>query len=163
MSSYYKVYLGLGANLNDPVNQINQAVTALKALSNTKNEILVSSFYTSKPMGPQDQPDYVNAVACIETKLEPLVLLAQTQKIELDLGRVRKDERWGPRTLDIDILLYGDLVIDYPNLKVPHYGMKLREFVIYPLLEIAPELYLPDQTTIKTLSETVSLNGLTKI
>jgi len=163
MSNYQTVYLGLGANLNDPINQLNQAVSALKALPDTDSNLKVSSFYSSKPMGPQDQPDYVNAVACIQTELAPSDLLALTQKIELDLGRVRKDERWGPRTLDIDILLFGDLTINLPDLTVPHYGMKLREFVIYPLLEIAPNITLPDGLAVTELQKSVPLNGLSKI
>jgi 2-amino-4-hydroxy-6-hydroxymethyldihydropteridine diphosphokinase len=163
MSQYHTVYLGLGANLNDPINQLNQAVAALKALPDTDDEIKVSAFYSSKPMGPQDQPDYVNAVACIETQLQPLDLLALTQKIELDLGRVRKDERWGPRTLDIDILLFGRQTLNLPTLTVPHYGMTLREFVIYPLLEIAPNIIMPDGIKISDLQKTVPLNGLSKI
>ena len=163
MSQYHTVYLGLGANLNDPINQLNQAVAALKALPDTDDEIKVSGFYSSKPMGPQDQPDYVNAVACIETQLQPLDLLALTQKIELDLGRVRKDERWGPRTLDIDILLFGRQTLNLPTLTVPHYGMTLREFVIYPLLEIAPNITMPDGIKISNLQKTVPLNGLSKI
>jgi len=163
MSYYQTVYLGLGANLNDPINQLNQAVAALKSLPDTKSSVKVSAFYSSKPMGPQDQPDYVNAVACIQTTLQPLDLLALTQKIELDLGRVRKDERWGPRTLDIDILLFGEKTIDLPTLTVPHYGMKLREFVIYPLLEIAPNLLMPNGLAINELKNAVPLNGLTRI
>lgn len=95
--------------------------------------------------------------------MQPLDLLALTQKIELDLGRIRKDERWGPRTLDIDILLFGEQVLNLPTLSVPHYDMKLREFVIYPLLEIAPNLLMPDGLAIKELQNTVPLNGLTKI
>lgn len=163
MSQYHTVYLGLGANLNDPINQLNQAVAALKALPDTDGKIKVSAFYSSKPMGPQDQPDYVNAVACIETQLQPLDLLALTQKIELDLGRVRKDERWGPRTLDIDILLFGEQTLNLPTLTVPHYGMTLREFVIYPLLEIASNITMPDGINISDLQKTVPLNGLSKI
>ncbi|PAJ75829.1 2-amino-4-hydroxy-6-hydroxymethyldihydropteridine diphosphokinase [Pseudoalteromonas sp. NBT06-2] len=163
MSLYQTVYLGLGANLNDPIDQIHHAIAALKALPDTNSEVKVSTLYSSKPMGPQDQPDYVNAVACIHTRLQPLDLLALTQKIELDLGRIRKDERWGPRTLDIDILLFGEQVLNLPTLSVPHYDMKLREFVIYPLLEIAPNLLMPDGLAIKELQNTVPLNGLTKI
>jgi 2-amino-4-hydroxy-6-hydroxymethyldihydropteridine diphosphokinase len=163
MSHYQTVYLGLGANLNDPINQLNQAVAALKALPDTDSSIQVSAFYSSKPMGPQDQPDYVNAVACINTTLQPLDLLALTQKNELDLGRVRKDERWGPRTLDIDILLFGEQTLNSSTLTVPHYGMTLREFVIYPLLEIAPNLTMPDGLAIAQLKKTVPLNGLSKI
>ena len=93
-------------------------------------------------MGPQDQPDYINAVVKIQTRLTPIQLLDCTQAIELEQGRVRKDERWGPRTLDLDIILYGNEVIDSERLTIPHYGMKEREFVLYPLAEIAPSITL---------------------
>ncbi len=157
-----QVYLGLGANLNQPIEQLNQALVALENLAGC-TLVKSSGFYSSKPMGPQDQPDYVNAVVAINTSLSPLCLLAQTQKIELALGRVRKKARWGPRTLDIDILLFADNIIDNEQLTVPHYGMKLREFVLYPLFEIAPDLSLPDGTHITDLLKKVPLNGLTKI
>lgn len=156
------VYLGLGANLNQPVQQLDNAVAALTQLVSSEH-IAVSSFYSSKPMGPQDQPDYVNAVAKINTDLSPLALLDKTQAIELACGRVRKDERWGPRTLDIDILLYDSLELESERLTVPHYGLHLREFVLYPLYEIAPDLQLPNGQSINTLLANVPLNGLTAI
>ncbi|MDG4869912.1 2-amino-4-hydroxy-6-hydroxymethyldihydropteridine diphosphokinase, partial [Guyparkeria sp. 1SP6A2] len=90
-----------------------------------------------------DQPDYVNAVAAIETALTPQQLLAALQQIEQQQGRERKAERWGPRTLDLDILLYGQWQLDSPQLTIPHYGMKVREFVLYPLYELTPDLRLP--------------------
>jgi 2-amino-4-hydroxy-6-hydroxymethyldihydropteridine diphosphokinase len=111
-------------------------------------------------MGPQNQPDYINAVVAIKTELTPIELLDCTQKIELEQGRVRKDERWGPRTLDLDIVLYGNEVIDSERLTVPHYGMKEREFVLYPLAEIAPSLQLPDGTELTELLKIVDKNGL---
>ncbi len=156
------VYLGLGANLNSPLEQLKQAVAALKLLPHCHN-LAVSSFYSSRPMGPQDQPDYVNAVARLDTELTPLALLDLTQKIELDLGRVRKEERWGPRTLDIDILLFGGQLLDCERLTVPHYGIKEREFVLLPLLELVPELCLPDGTPVAELAATIERNGLSII
>lgn len=153
------VYIAIGSNLGDPVCQAQQAIDALKTLPHSRF-IQSSSLYRSEPMGPQDQPQYINAVALIETELAPLALLDATQSIELNQGRERKDERWGPRTLDLDILLFGDLTIDNERLTVPHYGMKLREFVIYPLLEIAPQLVLPDGTALVSLTESVARNGL---
>lgn len=95
-------------------------------------------------MGPAGQPDYLNAAVLLETDLTPHQLLDATQAIELAHGRVRKDERWGPRTLDLDIMLFGDMVISDARLTVPHYGLKVREFMLYPLAEIAPGLILPD-------------------
>jgi len=156
------VYLGLGANLNAPRTQIRNAITALQGLPEIEL-VCVSHDYASKPMGPQDQPDYVNAVACIKTALQPEQLLDLTQAVERDHGRVRKEERWGPRTLDIDILLFGDQVIDTSRLTVPHYGLVEREFVVYPLLEIAPSLVLPNNQSLADITKTLPLNDLQKL
>ena len=158
----HTVYLGLGANLNTPRKQIHAAVAALKALKDVEF-VCVSHDYASKPMGPQDQPDYVNAVACVKTALKPEQLLDITQAIELEHGRVRKEERWGPRTLDIDILLFGNDVIDTPRLTVPHYGLTEREFVVYPLLEIAPTLVLPNNQSLADITKTLPLNDLQQL
>ncbi|USR76928.1 2-amino-4-hydroxy-6-hydroxymethyldihydropteridine diphosphokinase [Photobacterium damselae] len=154
-----RAYIAIGSNLGDPVSQAKSAIEALK---NTPDIYVVaeSSLYSSSPMGPQDQPDYINAVVAIDTPLAPLDLLDRTQAIELEHGRVRKDERWGPRTLDLDIILYGDLVHDCERLTVPHYGMKVREFVLYPLAEITPDLVLPDNTSLQALLTQVDRNGL---
>lgn len=156
------VYLGLGANLNSPKEQLDNAVIALKKLPNCEF-ISVSHYYASKPMGPQDQPDYINAVACIKTTLKPEQLLDLTQSIELEHGRVRKAERWGPRTLDIDTLLFGDKIINTARLTVPHYGLSDREFVVYPLLELAPELILPSGVALKTIASNLPLNDLQQL
>ena len=158
----HTVYLGLGANLNAPRKQIHAAVAALKALNDVEF-VCVSHDYASKPMGPQDQPDYVNAVACVKTALEPEQLLDLTQAIELKHGRVRKEERWGPRTLDIDILLFGNDVIETPRLTVPHYGLTEREFVVYPLFEIAPTLVLPNNQSLADITKTLPLNDLQQL
>ena len=157
-----RVYLGLGANLNAPKKQLDDAIIALKNLPNSEF-IACSHYYASKPMGPQDQPDYVNAVACINTFLQPEQLLDLTQAIELEHGRVRKAERWGARTLDIDILLFGEQVINTERLTVPHYGLNEREFVVYPLQEIAPELILPSGVSIKQIANNLPLNDLQQL
>ena len=157
-----RCYIGLGANLEQPVAQLQQAVQALKQLAHS-TLVAVSGFYSSKPMGPQDQPDYVNAVAAIDTTLTPEQLLDALQQIEQQQGRKRKAERWGPRTLDLDILLYGNQVIATERLTVPHYGLRVREFVLYPLYEIAPQLNLPDGTVLSSLLAQVSQNGLQKL
>lgn len=135
-------YIALGSNLANPLEQLQSAVQALNRLPQTEVSA-VSSFYRSKPLGPQDQPDFINAVAAIETALFPLDLLDRLQQIEQQQGRVRL-RRWGERTLDLDILLYGNLVLQSERLTVPHYDMNNREFVIVPLYEIAPQLCLPD-------------------
>ena len=158
----HTVYLGLGANLNAPRKQIHAAVAALKALEDVEF-VCVSHDYASKPMGPQDQPDYVNAVACVKTALMPEQLLDLTQAIELEHGRVRKEQRWGPRTLDIDILLFGNDVIETPRLTVPHYGLTEREFVVYPLFEIAPTLVLPNNQSLADITKTLPLNDLQQL
>ncbi|MDN3717142.1 2-amino-4-hydroxy-6-hydroxymethyldihydropteridine diphosphokinase [Vibrio breoganii] len=152
-------YIAVGSNLGDPVAQAKQAIESLRDLPRSR-VIQASSLYSSTPMGPQNQPDYINAVVKIETELQPLELLDNTQKIENEQGRVRKEERWGPRTLDLDIILYGDETIDQPRLVVPHYGMREREFVLYPLLEIEPNLILPDGSALSQLIESVDRNGL---
>ncbi|MBU2115173.1 MAG: 2-amino-4-hydroxy-6-hydroxymethyldihydropteridine diphosphokinase [Gammaproteobacteria bacterium] len=157
-----RCYIGLGANLTTPMAQLQQAVVALRQLPDSQL-VAVSSFYGSKPMGPQDQPDYVNAVAAIDTRLLPEQLLDALQQIEQQQGRSRKAERWGPRTLDLDILLYGDQVIATERLTVPHYGLREREFVLYPLYEIATTLSLPDGTVLSSLLAQVPVNGLQKL
>ncbi|MGL5006144.1 MAG: 2-amino-4-hydroxy-6-hydroxymethyldihydropteridine diphosphokinase [Plesiomonas sp.] len=154
-----RVYIAIGSNLIEPVTQAREAIAALKQLPNSR-WIASSSLYRSKPMGPQDQPDYINAVVALDTTLSPLELLDATQHIELQHGRQRKTERWGPRTLDLDILLYGNMCIDHPRLVVPHYGMTTREFVLYPLAEIAPDLILPDNTTLQHHRQQVACNDL---
>ncbi|MBM7037846.1 2-amino-4-hydroxy-6-hydroxymethyldihydropteridine diphosphokinase [Vibrio ulleungensis] len=153
------VYIAIGSNLGDSIATAKLAIEALRALPHSQF-IGCSSLYSSSPMGPQEQPDYVNAVAKIDTQLLPLELLDLTQKIELEQGRVRKDERWGPRTLDLDLLLFGDQVINTERLTIPHYGMKTREFVLYPLMEIEPQLQLPDGTAIASLITHIDKNGL---
>ncbi|TCK01912.1 2-amino-4-hydroxy-6-hydroxymethyldihydropteridine diphosphokinase [Volucribacter psittacicida] len=146
-----QVYIALGSNLAQPIQQLNQALQAIAHLPNTQLN-RVSSFYQSKPLGPQDQPDYVNAVACIITDFAPFELLEQLQKIEQQQGRIRL-RRWGERTLDLDILLYDDLVLQTERLTIPHYDMQNREFVIIPLIEIAPDLILPNGKKLKDLAE----------
>ncbi|MFU2079275.1 2-amino-4-hydroxy-6-hydroxymethyldihydropteridine diphosphokinase [Avibacterium endocarditidis] len=144
-----QVYIALGSNLATPVQQLENALQALQQLPHSQL-VAVSHFYQSKPLGPQDQPDYVNAVACLATALAPLDLLDQLQRIEQEQGRVRL-RRWGERTLDLDILLYGNEIIQSERLTVPHYDMQHREFVIVPLYEIAPNLTLPDGKNVADL------------
>ena len=129
-------YVGIGSNQADPIKQTRLAIDTLQGLPQSV-VIQCSSLYCSTPMGPQDQPDYINAVIEIDTQLTALQLLDELQKVELLQGRVRKENRWGPRTLDLDIILYGNESINNTRLTIPHYGMKVREFVIYPLLEIS--------------------------
>ncbi|MCU5771550.1 2-amino-4-hydroxy-6-hydroxymethyldihydropteridine diphosphokinase [Erwiniaceae bacterium BAC15a-03b] len=138
-----RVWIALGSNLADPLHQVQNALDALAAIPESQL-ISTSTLYRTPPYGPADQPDYLNAVIALETGLTPEALLDHTQRIELEQGRVRKAERWGPRTLDLDILLFGDLTLNSERLIVPHYDMKNRAFMLLPLLEIAPELSFPD-------------------
>jgi 2-amino-4-hydroxy-6-hydroxymethyldihydropteridine diphosphokinase len=152
-------YIGLGSNLSDPAAQIREAIVHIQAMPNSQIS-KISSLYFSRPMGPQDQPDYMNAVLALETHLSALELLEQLQKIENNAGRVRKENRWGARVLDLDILLFGDKTINNERLIVPHYGMKKREFVLIPLAEIAETLLLPDGDSISTLAKNIETNEL---
>ncbi len=160
--THESVYIGLGSNLSNPTTQLIDALDALHHLDNTRI-VICSSFYQSQPMGPQDQPDFVNAVAELATSLPPLLLLQALQKIELEHGRERKGQRWGPRTLDLDMLLYGDQVLDFKELVVPHYGLQERAFVLYPLAEIAPNLVLPGGENLKSILNKCPMKGLSRI
>ena len=140
-------YIAIGSNLASPLEQVKAALDAIGEIPQSR-VVAVSSFYRTPPLGPQDQPDYLNAAVALETTLEAETLLDHTQRIELQQGRVRKAERWSPRTLDLDIMLFGDRVIQTPRLTVPHYDMRNRGFMLWPLFEIAPELVFPDGVTL---------------
>ena len=157
-----RVYIGLGSNLAEPQSQLRAALQALQALPDNRF-IGCSSLYASDPLGPADQPRYVNAVAALDTRLEPHALLDQLQRIELEQGRQRKAERWGPRTLDLDILLFGQRVLHDERLTVPHYHMHARAFVLYPLAELAPGLQLPDGRALTDLLAACPFTGLEHI
>ncbi|GGP36835.1 2-amino-4-hydroxy-6-hydroxymethyldihydropteridine diphosphokinase [Shewanella algicola] len=156
-----QVYVALGANLAKPTQQLDDAVEALKALAEN-GSLLVSSYYGSAPMGDVVQPDYVNAVAGFMTSLPPIDLLDALQHIEQQQGRVRL-QHWGPRTLDLDLLLYGQQQISLPRLTVPHYGMKQRSFVLIPLADIAPTLTLPCNTSLESLISVTMRDELQKL
>ncbi len=156
------VYIGLGSNLATPVAQINSARAAIAAQAGVQ-ERGFSSLYRSAPMGPQDQPDYINAVMALATDLPPMALLRCLQNIENNQGRVRTGEQWGARTLDLDILMYGDQKIDLPDLTVPHKGLAERAFVLYPLFEIAPQLVVPGKGPIAALVAACPLAGLKRL
>jgi 2-amino-4-hydroxy-6-hydroxymethyldihydropteridine diphosphokinase len=144
-------YIGLCSNLADPLQQVQTALRELAAIPETR-VIAQSSLYQNPPMGPQDQPDYINAVAGLVTTLNPEALLDALQAIE-QLHQRERLIRWGARTLDLDMLLYGQELISTERLEVPHTGLKQRIFVVQPLLEIAPELILPDGTELAKLMQ----------
>jgi 2-amino-4-hydroxy-6-hydroxymethyldihydropteridine diphosphokinase len=158
-SHHVRAYIGLGSNLASPLRQVRQAIAELAQLPASRL-VAVSCIYRSHPMGPADQPDYINAVAAIETRLSPLELLDGLQAIENAHGRVRGSVQWGARTLDLDLLLYGDEIIAEPRLTVPHPGMAERSFVLQPLADIAPTLQLPDGRELKALCTALGDEGL---
>ena len=157
-----RCYLGLGGNLTNelgaPIDHINKAFAAIKAYPDIIHARL-SSLYASKPMGPQDQPDFINAVVEIDTTLTPLLLLAFCQQLEQQANRVRL-RRWGERSLDVDVLLIDDEKIDLPTLTVPHLGLFERNFVLVPLAELNPKLTIQGQP-IQALSASKDWSGLT--
>lgn len=133
-------YIGLGSNLGDSRQILSEAIAKLKTLGMVK----VSRLYQSPPMGPQDQPNYLNAVAELNTDLAPLDLLDYLQRFEQEAGRVRL-RRWGERTLDLDLLIYGNEKIHNERLTVPHIGILQRDFVVIPLLDLDADLQINDQ------------------
>ncbi len=152
-------YIALGANLGKPAATVLSACKALGDVESTRL-VLRSACYQSPPMGPPDQPDFVNAVAAVITRLEPDALLAELQRIETAFGRDRSGPAWGPRTLDLDLLVYGTRCINSDTLTVPHPGLHLRNFVLYPLREIAPDLSIPGLGLVRDLAAAVSGSGL---
>lgn len=148
------IYVGIGSNLNSPQKQVMQAITELKSLPDSC-VTAVSALYRSAPMGPADQADFVNAVVAMLTRMAPLEILAALQKIEDDHGRDRDAERWGPRTLDLDLLVFGDKTIAESDLTVPHPGICERNFVLLPLCELAPNLMIPGMGMVATLTDVV--------
>lgn len=142
MSNYSRAFIGIGSNLDSPLQQVLMALESLAQLPHCRF-ITSSSLYRSAPVGPQDQPDFINAVALLETTLTPAELMERLHFIEDAHGRVRKG-RWGARTLDLDLLLFDNRVIDQPGLRVPHPELPNRSFVLEPLYEIWPDGQLPD-------------------
>ncbi|MBS0003011.1 MAG: 2-amino-4-hydroxy-6-hydroxymethyldihydropteridine diphosphokinase [Thioalkalivibrio sp.] len=160
MNAPVSAFIGIGANLGEPVAQVFDALARLgRDLPETRLSGR-SRLYRNPPMGPRDQPDYVNAVARLETRLEPCALLHRLQAIEVACGRRRDATRWGPRLLDLDLLLFGEEVIDEPGLRVPHPGIAERDFVLLPLLELAPGLMIPGHGPVAALCRGISGTGL---
>ncbi|MCG0239189.1 MAG: 2-amino-4-hydroxy-6-hydroxymethyldihydropteridine diphosphokinase [Firmicutes bacterium] len=151
-------YLGLGSNLGD---RLANLVAGVRLLSGAADIALVavSSVYETAPWGLTDQPAFLNAVCAVRTALPPEALLRRCLEVEKALGRVRT-VRWGPRTLDIDLLLYGDLTLQEPHLTLPHPRLTERAFVVIPLLEIAPDLTLPGGQPLAAFREAVAGQGI---
>jgi 2-amino-4-hydroxy-6-hydroxymethyldihydropteridine diphosphokinase len=146
-----RAYVGLGANLGDREATIRRAVTLLDELAGL-SVVAVSTLRETEPWGPVEQPSYLNGAAAVETELGPRELLDALLAVERRLGRVRRDEvRWGPRTIDLDLLLYGDLVLDEPGLELPHPRLHERRFALEPLAELAPGAVVPGRGTVSDL------------
>jgi len=154
-----RVYIAIGSNLASPLEQVNAALAALAEIPDSQI-VAVSPFYRTPPLGPQDQPDYLNAAVALDTDLAPETLLDHTQRIELQQGRERKAHRWGPRTLDLDIMLFGDRQIATPRLTVPHYDMKNRAFMLLPLVHIAPDVCFPDGVKVADILANLDPSGI---
>ncbi|MEJ2602506.1 MAG: 2-amino-4-hydroxy-6-hydroxymethyldihydropteridine diphosphokinase [Gammaproteobacteria bacterium] len=161
--SWQPAYVGIGSNLDDPRRQVLGAFDDLARLPDVRL-VARSPLYRSRPMGRADQPDFVNAVAGLLTRLAPGDLLTRLQAIEESHGRRRSEgERWGPRTLDLDLLVYGDVVVQEPGLGVPHPGIGERNFVLLPLASVAPDLVVPGLGRVATLAGRLGDEGIERI
>lgn len=156
-------YVGLGSNLDSPASQVQRALAELESLDDVRF-VTASALYRNPPLGPQDQPDYVNAVAGLLTRLPPQELLGQLQALELRLGRIREEgDRWGPRIIDLDLLVYGNLTMQNPDLNLPHSGISERNFVLLPLCDIAPWLTVPGKGSASVLAQRLGCSGLQRL
>jgi 2-amino-4-hydroxy-6-hydroxymethyldihydropteridine diphosphokinase len=162
MALWRPAYVGLGSNLEDPRAKVLAARTRLAELPGTRL-VLTSPLYRSRPMGPIAQPDYVNAVAGLLTELDAPALLAALRGIESALGRPSTHERWGPRVIDLDLLGFARERRSDPDLTLPHPGIPERNFVLYPLADIAPDLDLPGLGRVAELAGRVTAEGLTRL
>lgn len=152
-------YVGLGSNLDTPHHQIDRAFLALADLEGVRL-IVRSRLYSTRPLGPQDQPDFVNAVAGLLTTLSPHELLVRLQQTEGELGKATPDQHWGARRIDLDLLVFGAQQVALPDLQIPHPGVSSRNFVLYPLFDIAPELLIPGHGRVRDLAQLVSADGI---
>ena len=162
MDRWQPAYVGVGSNLEDPRAQVLAAIARLGRLRRTRL-LLASSLYRSRPFGPVAQRDFVNAVAGILTQLEPPALLKELKAIESSMGRPEPHERWGPRIIDLDLLAHGSERRDEVELTLPHPGIVERNFVLYPLAEIAPDLDLPGLGRVADLAAAVTAEGITRL
>jgi 2-amino-4-hydroxy-6-hydroxymethyldihydropteridine diphosphokinase len=159
MAVWQPAYVGLGSNLSEPVQQVRQALHALAGLPQTLC-VAVSRLYGSRPMGPVAQCDFVNAVAGLLTQLPALELLRQLRKLEGEAGRPAVHEHWGPRVIDLDLLVFGNEQCSSAELVLPHPGVERRNFVLYPLADIAPDLQVPGSGRVRELLHGVCADGI---
>lgn len=158
MNHWIPAYIGIGSNVADPPAQVRRALAALAGLPATRL-VASSALYRTRPFGPVPQDDFTNAVAAVLTQLAPPRLLAAMQALEAGQGRVRT-QRWGPRTLDLDLLVYGNERIELPGLVVPHPGIAERGFVLRPLADVAPELAVPGVGRVAALLARLPQDGV---
>jgi 2-amino-4-hydroxy-6-hydroxymethyldihydropteridine diphosphokinase len=154
------VYIGVGSNIDDPRAQVLRAIGKLQALAPQLRVVLVSPFYGTKPFGPVAQPDFVNGVVGALTQLDANALLGDLQAIEAALGRPAQREKWGPRVIDLDLLIYGREQLQGSGLTLPHPGIVERNFVLYPLADIAPDLDVPGLGRVAELKRRVAQSGI---
>lgn len=159
MALWFPAYVALGSNLDGPATQIETAFTALANIPGCRL-IARSRLYRTQPLGPQNQPEFVNAAAGLLTTLAPRELLVELKKLERELGREQPVVRWGPRRIDLDLLVHADAQISETDLVVPHRGLPERNFVLYPLRDIAPELLVPGHGRVSQLAARVGEAGL---
>lgn len=159
MTVWQPVYVGLGSNLHQPAQQLSRALQALQQLPLTRL-ICASSFYQSEPMGPVPQPDYLNAVAGLLTQQPMAEFFRALRALEVALGREPPRQRWGPRSIDLDLLVFGSQRADQADLTVPHPGIVQRNFVLYPLRELAPDLTVPGLGRVAELAAKVDASGI---
>jgi len=158
---WFPAYVGIGSNLEQPARQVRRALTGLAALPQTRLE-LVSSLYRSVPFGPVVQPQYVNAVAALLTQLAAQPFYGLLRDLEIELGRPPR-QRWGPRLIDLDLLVFGEQTLEEPELTVPHPGIVQRNFVLYPLRDVAPQLWIPGRGRVATLAAAVAPEGIWRL
>lgn len=157
--AWVPTYVALGSNLDDPVAQVRAAFAALALLPDTRL-VLRSRLYRTRPLGPQDQPDFINAAAGLLTRLSVRDLFRALKALEVEQGRTTPQQRWGPRRIDLDLLLFGDLQLDEPDLRIPHPGLTQRNFVLYPLQDIAAGLLVRGHGRVSDLAARMGPDGL---
>lgn len=162
LAMWTPAYVALGSNLSQPEEQVSRAFTELAGIHDSRL-VLRSSLYRSAPLGPQDQPEFVNAVAGMLTQLSAFDLLTELQAIEQRMGRAPSLLRWGPRLIDLDLLIFGEMRSDSDALQLPHPGIIERRFVLWPLAEIAPELSIAGKGTARILAQRLGVDGLVRL